>query len=95
VVSQIVVSATFHIPKVLPIRAEQVDQVRNLKDVLRLTPDRLTAHSKKTLICQCVGHLICCFDRRSFCIRSPRITVLYLQGEGRYWNVRPGTSLFY
>jgi hypothetical protein len=28
VVSQIVVSATFHIPKVLPIRVEQVDEVR-------------------------------------------------------------------
>jgi hypothetical protein len=32
----IVVSATFHIPKVLPIRVEQVDEVRNLKYVLRL-----------------------------------------------------------
>ena len=31
---------------------------------------------------------------RTLRIRSPRITVLYLQGEGRYGIERPRTSLF-
>jgi hypothetical protein len=67
----------------------------NLKYVLRFYVALVISHSKKRYKCQRVEHLICWLVRRTFRIRSPRITVLYLQGEGRYWNVRPGTSLLF
>ncbi len=62
-----------------------------LRDLL----EKIFPLQQKIEVCQNAIYLILSTFGHKLRLRSPRITVLYLQGEGRYMDVRPGTSLFY